>query len=61
MRICTWNIQLGRRLDAVLKAVRTHPDFARLDLFAVQEASIHDGREDAAAIAEALGPEYRHF
>jgi len=61
MRICTWNIQLGRRLDAVLRAVRTHPDFARLDLFAVQEASIHDGREDAAAIAEALGPEYRHF
>src|SRR5438093_541712 len=27
MRICTWNVQLGRRLDAVLRAVRTHPDF----------------------------------
>lgn len=28
---------------------------------ALQEASIHDGREDAAAIAEKLGPTYRHL
>jgi endonuclease/exonuclease/phosphatase family metal-dependent hydrolase len=61
VRLCTWNIQLGRRLVAVLEAVKTQPDFASLDLFALQEASIHGGREDAAAIAEALGPEYRYF
>jgi endonuclease/exonuclease/phosphatase family metal-dependent hydrolase len=61
VRISTWNIQLGRRLEAVLEAVRSHEDFRELDLFALQEASIHDGREDAAAIAEALGPEYAWF
>lgn len=61
MRICTWNIQLGRRLNAVLETVATHPDFAGVDLLAIQEASVHDGRQDAEAIAQALGPEYRHF
>ena len=61
IRICTWNIQLGRRLGAVLDAVTTHSDFSTLDLFAIQEASIHDGVQDAAAVAGALGPGYRHF
>src|SRR5437879_13475687 len=61
MLICTWNIQLGRRLDRILEAVRTHHDFARLDVMALQEASVHDGRTDAEAIASALGPEYRSF
>jgi endonuclease/exonuclease/phosphatase family metal-dependent hydrolase len=61
MRICTWNIQMGLRLEAVLDAVGSHPDFSKADLIAVQEASIHDGRPDAEAIAEALGPEFRFF
>ncbi|HET7420904.1 MAG TPA: endonuclease/exonuclease/phosphatase family protein [Candidatus Dormibacteraeota bacterium] len=61
MRVCTWNILLGRRLRAVLDAVRTLPDFAGLDLLAVQEASTHGGRPDAEAIAEALGPGYSYF
>jgi endonuclease/exonuclease/phosphatase family metal-dependent hydrolase len=61
MRICTWNIQLGLRLEAVLDAVESEPDFRSLDLLAVQEASVHAGREDAAAIAEAMGPEFKHF
>lgn len=61
MRICTWNIQLGRRLQAVLDVVRTNQDFRGLDLLALQQASIHGGREDAAAIAEALGAEYAWF
>jgi endonuclease/exonuclease/phosphatase family metal-dependent hydrolase len=61
MRICTWNIQLGIRLDAVLDAVRGHEDFRSVDLFAIQEASIHEGRPDAAAIAEVMGPEFEHF
>ena len=41
MRVCTWNIQLGLRLDAVLDAVRTRADFKDLDLFCLQEASVH--------------------
>jgi endonuclease/exonuclease/phosphatase family metal-dependent hydrolase len=61
VRVCTWNIQLGLRLDAVLDAIRSHADFATIDLFAIQEASVHKGREDAAAIAEALGGEFRYF
>ncbi len=61
MRICTWNILLGRRLEKVLDAVRTLPDFRHLDLFAIQEASVHDGRPDAQAIAEAMGDQYAYF
>ncbi|HEY2598066.1 MAG TPA: endonuclease/exonuclease/phosphatase family protein [Candidatus Dormibacteraeota bacterium] len=61
MRICTWNIQMGLRLDEVLDAVGRHPDFAKVDLFALQEASIHDGRPDAEAIADAMGPEFQSF
>ena len=65
MRICTWNILLGLRLGKLLDAVRTQTDFRDLDLFALQEASAHDGRPDAetiaGAIAEASGREYEWF
>lgn len=61
MRICTWNILLGLRLSAVLEAIRTRPDFRNLELLALQEASVHDGREDASAVAEAMGDGYGWF
>src|SRR5437773_2463336 len=61
MRICTWNILLGLRLNKVLEAVRTLPDFRGVDLIALQEASVHDGRPDAEAVAEALGEGYAYF
>lgn len=61
MRICTWNIQLGLRLEAVLDAVGSHPDFGAVDLLALQESSVHRGIPDAEAIAEVLGPEFRWF
>ena len=61
LRVCTWNILLGLRLNKVVDAVQTLPDFRHLDLFAVQEASTHDGRPDAQAIAEALGDDYAWF
>ena len=61
MRICTWNILFGLRLAKLLEAVRTLPDFRGLDLFALQEASMHDGRPDAALIADALGDNYSYF
>jgi endonuclease/exonuclease/phosphatase family metal-dependent hydrolase len=61
VRICTWNILLGLRLDKLLETVRTLPDFRHLDLFAVQEASVHNGRPDAKAIADAMGDEYDYF
>ena len=37
------------------------PDFQALDFLALQEASAHDGRPDAAAIAEVMGPDYSYF
>ena len=58
LRVCTWNINLGVRLDDVLEAVSTHRDFAGLDLLALQEASVHHGRPDGRAVAAALGPDY---
>lgn len=58
LRVCTWNINLGVRLDEVLGAVSAHHDFAGLDLFALQEASVHDGHPDGHAIAALLGPDY---
>ncbi len=61
MRICTWNVQLGLRLDGVLDVVRSQPDFAAIDLLALQEVSVHRGRPDAEAIAAALGGAYRYF
>lgn len=61
MRVATWNILLGLRLAKVLEIVRSRDDFRGLDLFALQEASVHDGQPDAAAIAEALGEGYDHF
>jgi endonuclease/exonuclease/phosphatase family metal-dependent hydrolase len=59
--VCTWNIQLGLRLDAVLDAVRLRPDFQGLDLLCLQEASVHSGRPDAARIAEAMASDYDYF
>jgi len=52
---------LGLRLNKVLEAVRTLPDFRGVDLIALQEASVHDGRPDAEAVAEALGEGYAYF
>src|SRR5258706_12241400 len=61
VRVCTWNIQLGLRLDAVVDAVGSRDDFRRLDLLCLQEASVHGGRPDAARIGEKMGPRYAYF
>jgi endonuclease/exonuclease/phosphatase family metal-dependent hydrolase len=52
---CTWNLELGRRLDEILRAVRSESDFRDVGVLFLQEASEHGG-EDSAAIAAALGP-----
>ena len=61
VRICTWNILLGVRLGKIIETVRELDDFRDLDLLALQEASMHDGRPDAEVIARALGPGYSYF
>ncbi len=59
LRTCTWNIQLGAQLDTVLRVLKEQPDFASLDLLALQEASLHDNQEDAQVIAQTLGPTFQ--
>ena len=61
MRICSWNIQFGARLGAILEAVATEPSFKEVDVVALQEASVHGGVADAAAIAECLGDGFEYF
>lgn len=51
----------GFALAKILEAVRGLPDFHNLDLFALQEASVHEGSPDAKAIATAMGPGYDYF
>ncbi len=58
LKMCTWNVQLGLALSKVLESVRRLPDFEGLDLLALQEASVHNGEEDARVVAAALGPQY---
>ena len=56
MRLLSWNIQMGLRLPRVVEAITAQPE---LDFVALQEASVHDGVDDAERIARALGPTYR--
>jgi endonuclease/exonuclease/phosphatase family metal-dependent hydrolase len=58
LRLCTWNIQLGAQLGTVLQVFEHSADFHNLDLLALQETSIHNAREDARVIADALGASY---
>ena len=55
LRVCSWNLQLGLRLDTILEAVG---ELGSPDLVALQEASSTEGVEDAARVAGRLGPDY---
>jgi endonuclease/exonuclease/phosphatase family metal-dependent hydrolase len=61
LRLCTWNIEFGLQLDAIVSAVKSRADFAGIDMLALQEASIHDGVEDGRVIAQALGGQYEYY
>jgi endonuclease/exonuclease/phosphatase family metal-dependent hydrolase len=56
LRLATWNVQFGNRLARVLASLGA---LRRLDLVALQELSVHDGRDDAEAMARRLGPDWR--
>jgi endonuclease/exonuclease/phosphatase family metal-dependent hydrolase len=60
LKLCTWNLHLGLELPSILRSIEAEEDFRKLDLLALQEASVHGGVEDAEAIAAAMGPDYRH-
>jgi endonuclease/exonuclease/phosphatase family metal-dependent hydrolase len=61
LRLCTWNVQLGRHLELLLETIASEKDFANLDVLALQEASEHSHEQDAAAIARTLGDRYCHY
>lgn len=54
----TWNICLGLSLTKVLSQIENHADFAGLNFLALEEASIHNDKEDSQTIAEQLGKDY---
>lgn len=61
LRLCTWNIQFGFKLEIILDAITTQRDFRNIDLLGLQESSIHSEQEDAHRIAAALGPHYASY
>ncbi len=61
LRFCSWNIKVGEKRAAILDVIRQHPDFRRLDVLALQEASAHLNGEDASNIADILGEGYRAY
>src|SRR5713101_5164238 len=56
LRLATWNVEFGHRLARVLKSLDALP---RLDLVALQELSVHEGRPDAEVMARRLGPDWK--
>ena len=54
LRVCSWNVQLGLRLGAILAAL---DELGRPDVLALPDASHSDGVEDSQREAEWVGPE----
>ncbi len=61
LSLCTWNIEFGKKITEIIKLMATDSHFQNLDFLVLQEASIHNGTEDAKIIADILGPEYDYF
>ena len=61
IRLCTWNIEFGFQLGAILDALQDCDDFKAIDLLALQEASARFGVKDARAVAHALGAQYEYY
>jgi endonuclease/exonuclease/phosphatase family metal-dependent hydrolase len=55
LTLCSWNLQLGRRLERVLETV---DGWRGLDVIALQEVSERGGAADSSRVAETLGPDY---
>ena len=55
LRLCSWNLHLGRRLDSAVEMIASCDG---LDVVALQEVSERDGAPDAGRVAEALGPDF---
>src|SRR5260370_6510232 len=56
LRLTSWNVEFGERLGLVRQTLDA---LAPLDLVALQELSVHDGRPDAEVMARRLGPDWK--
>jgi len=58
IRIVSYNVYLGRKLEQILMLFRTHPELSRADVLALQEV-VRDRRgSHARVLAERLGVDY---
>ncbi|MBV9119576.1 MAG: endonuclease/exonuclease/phosphatase family protein [Chloroflexi bacterium] len=58
LQACSWNIHVGLDMPGILRTIAAYQPFRELDLLLLQEAAEDGARDNAAAIAEALGPEF---
>lgn len=58
IRIVSYNIHLGKRLQRVLELFRTHPELSRADVIALQEVARERQLSHARLLAERLGFDY---
>jgi len=55
LRVAQWNIEKGKRLDAVLKTLREHPLLNTADLISINEADVGMNRSARRFVARELG------
>ncbi len=60
LNICTWNISFGNQIETVAQTF-DNSAFKNIDVIALQEASIHNGVEDAKFLAQSLGRDFDSF
>ncbi len=58
IRIVSYNIHLGKRLERVIELFRTHPELSRADVIALQEVVRQGQLSHARLLAERLGLDY---
>jgi endonuclease/exonuclease/phosphatase family metal-dependent hydrolase len=59
--IATWNLHYCIELPDILTSIQKNKSFSKIDFLMLQEASIHNGREDASVITDLLGENYTYF
>jgi len=58
IRVVSYNVHLGRKLEQILALFRTHPELSKADVLALQEV-VRDRRlSQARVLAEGLGMDY---
>ncbi len=59
--LATWNLHYGIELKDILTSIKNTEDFVDIDFLMLQEASLHNGFEDASLISQIMGENYTYF